>query len=676
MRSLLDSGFLLNFQHGSGPAQFVKSLEFRSSAYLLKPANHAIRYNGGVPLPPVKQTRMASDSSHSATTLIGELIVRDGPDRGTSRALLVPFTLLGSAEHCDLRILDFLVRPVHCAVSVTPDGPHLRSLGGTTLVNGVPTGERLLQSGDIVTVGPVNLEVHWYLPPAPLPNDQAIKPASLLHREPAAEAGGNGPPPRKIARMRRRLAHGRLTLLRERLALRTDTARQLLEVRELRTEGERLKIEAGMELTELRALRRRFLRQWRRYWRRKQEQFDTQRADLERERAEVIAHRQRVNDEYARFDAERTELTQAHDACRQRCQRLEHDLAERTADLVAREARLQEQQTQLARDAMLADQLRDEVRGLEARIQHLRSELPAPPPPVLPEVPPVAERTLVLEQLTQTLADQQRALQRQLTALADAQQVQDALAEELEQLAVQLVQREEVLSQAERFQHMKREQLECWQARLLDQQIAVEQREATVERQQRTTQRHDDDLDRLCQQWSERRRQELARLQAEAQQLAALRGHLAQQRQTLAQRDAELGQQIDRVAAEQRATGDDRAIQRWQARLAQRSARHSATLHTIRTEADALETLYAQTQQQLLALAALQRDFAEQQVAMDRSAHTQQRRLSEPLALVSEQQQALREAHGQIAELRDEVQRLTKLLEQRQPPRAEQRRAA
>src|SRR4051794_41571013 len=103
---------------------------------------------------------MLKQSSTCAEPLAGELIVRNGPDRGVSRSLLVPVTLVGSGENCDLRILDETVRPVHCAVSVTPDGPHLQSVGGVTPVNGVPSSARLLQSGDVVLIGPVELEVH------------------------------------------------------------------------------------------------------------------------------------------------------------------------------------------------------------------------------------------------------------------------------------------------------------------------------------------------------------------------------------------------------------------------------------------------------------------------------------------------------------------------------------
>src|SRR3954470_24174368 len=82
---------------------------------------------------------MIKQTSTSTEPIAGELIVRNGPDRGVSRSLLVPITLVGSAESCDLRILDETVRAVHCAISVTPDGPHLRSVGGLTPVNDRPS---------------------------------------------------------------------------------------------------------------------------------------------------------------------------------------------------------------------------------------------------------------------------------------------------------------------------------------------------------------------------------------------------------------------------------------------------------------------------------------------------------------------------------------------------------
>ena len=131
---------------------------------------------------------MIKQSSSPTEPLAGELIVRNGPDIGISRSLLVPVTLVGSGESCDLRILDETVRLVHCAISVTPDGPHLRSVGGMTPVNGVPSSSRLLQTGDVLLVGPVELEVFWRLPPSPTPTSGAAGIWARLHDLSADEA--------------------------------------------------------------------------------------------------------------------------------------------------------------------------------------------------------------------------------------------------------------------------------------------------------------------------------------------------------------------------------------------------------------------------------------------------------------------------------------------------------
>ncbi|MSR52477.1 MAG: FHA domain-containing protein [Gemmataceae bacterium] len=131
-----------------------------------------------------------ADRTRQYEVLTGELIVRSGPDQGVSRTLLVPVTLVGSHAKCDLRILDEKVRAVHCVISVTPDGPHLRSVGGTTTVEGQPTTSRLLKAGDMLTVGPVKLEVHWRLPPGPTTNSSAaMKRPKLASIQTASKAG-------------------------------------------------------------------------------------------------------------------------------------------------------------------------------------------------------------------------------------------------------------------------------------------------------------------------------------------------------------------------------------------------------------------------------------------------------------------------------------------------------
>lgn len=144
---------------------------------------------------------MSERNPQRSEPLAGELVVRTGPDRGISRSLLVPVTLIGSHENCDLRILEPDVRSVHCAVSVTPDGPHLRSVGGTTLVNGIPASGRLLRTGDVLTIGALDLEVHWRLPPGPTPNSMAVLPWSkLIDPTPDDPAGDPEPARRSAAR--------------------------------------------------------------------------------------------------------------------------------------------------------------------------------------------------------------------------------------------------------------------------------------------------------------------------------------------------------------------------------------------------------------------------------------------------------------------------------------------
>ena len=65
-------------------------------------------------------------------------------------------------------------------ISVTPDG------AASALRRRQDTGERhpdlsrLLHTGDVLTIGPLELEVHWRLPPGPTPNSSAIVPRPKL----------------------------------------------------------------------------------------------------------------------------------------------------------------------------------------------------------------------------------------------------------------------------------------------------------------------------------------------------------------------------------------------------------------------------------------------------------------------------------------------------------------
>ena len=61
------------------------------------------------------------------------------------------------------------MRPLHCLIVHDGDGLRVRRWADDTLVNGMPFDEARLEAGDILSVGPIDLEV--VLPP---PDEQAF----------------------------------------------------------------------------------------------------------------------------------------------------------------------------------------------------------------------------------------------------------------------------------------------------------------------------------------------------------------------------------------------------------------------------------------------------------------------------------------------------------------------
>lgn len=607
----------------------------------------------------------------------GELIVRNGVERGTSRPLLVPFTLVGSADHCDLRIIDFLVRPVHCAVSVTPDGPHLRSLGGsTTIVNGLPTQERLLQAGDIVTIGPIELEVHWYLPPAPLPSNHAIDPTTPQEADaPATNEGPGAWPAKKIARLRNRLAHGRLQLQRERQALRQDLAQQLIEVGELRTASENLKIEAVLELANLRKLRRQFLRQWKRYWRRRRLHVERAETQLARDQSDLEKSRQQFAEEYARFQAERGALQDAHDACRRRCQRLENELAEREQEITRREAAVDARERQQARERTAAQQLREEIAGLEARIQQLRAALPVTTPNLPPVVPSPTVRTPTLQALANDLADQQRVLTDQVHRFASIvtthTRTHADLSAELAELTTDLLRREHEQNQKNASLVEQQAHLTIWQTRLLDQQIDLEQQSQQVTHAEQRMARREARLTKLRARWATRRQTELTALRHELEQVALLRGHVEHQRALVDDRAVQLAQHAQALLLEQQASAQqgpriaqERLRRRLRVMRAKNEAVHASRRAEWQADADALTTLHTTVLERLSFLAGEQHEVASALAELDHRAVALQHAEAERLARLQEADAEQRLQERALADLRAEVARLTALLDQ------------
>ena len=91
----------------------------------------------------------------------GELAFRI---RGTSRdgqVVKIASTkcTVGSGARCTLRLRAVGVRPVHCLLLRSQDGTIARCWSGDTLLNGRYFGDAKLSPGDVLTVGPLELEV-------------------------------------------------------------------------------------------------------------------------------------------------------------------------------------------------------------------------------------------------------------------------------------------------------------------------------------------------------------------------------------------------------------------------------------------------------------------------------------------------------------------------------------
>src|SRR4051812_39912789 len=87
---------------------------------------------------------------------LGDLIVRNGRMSGARRALTAPFTLIGQAAGCEVRLNVEGVDPLHCVILQGLTGPVLRDLDSTTgtRVNGTRITASELHHGDVLDVGP------------------------------------------------------------------------------------------------------------------------------------------------------------------------------------------------------------------------------------------------------------------------------------------------------------------------------------------------------------------------------------------------------------------------------------------------------------------------------------------------------------------------------------------
>lgn len=93
---------------------------------------------------------------------MAELIIRSGKHQGKKLVVADAEVVIGRDESCRIRLASTEVSRRHCAIKLTDEGLRVRDLGSGngTLVNDVAIEEEtLLQPGDLIRVGPLELQV-------------------------------------------------------------------------------------------------------------------------------------------------------------------------------------------------------------------------------------------------------------------------------------------------------------------------------------------------------------------------------------------------------------------------------------------------------------------------------------------------------------------------------------
>lgn len=637
---------------------------------------------------------------HRAPKLPGELIVRNGPDRGVSRGLLVPLTLVGSGESCDLRILDPLVRHLHCVISVTPEGPHLRSVGGTTIVNQVPASSRLLQEGDLLAIGDVQLEVRWSLPPAPAPIGGAIPLAELASDdEPLTEAPPLAQPARKSARKQWGIVHERGKLFRERRRLIEETNEQREEVSDLRTQNEELRRAARQQLKDLRQLRLRFVRRWKRQWTAERLRMLQESERLNAERADFEAAKTAFESERDEIERDRRALSASLRVCRAKRAEMENELQSRRQELNDREHFQNLREEALRNEQSRYEEHRislgHEINALENRVRNLRESMPIPDVSISPpsSAPTVAEESLPLHLLAEDLADQRISLGELVThvarTLTDARTLGDDTLRELDAILRTTHDREESLRESARQLLSEEARLETWQARLLDSQIAREREDNHATAREERLGRREAGLETMLQEWQHRRQIELSEFQ---QELATAKTLAEQARETVRRmedREQDFEQRRTTLATRELAVemarqelgeADSESLTRHERKLAAlqetREAKLADQLNRLREAQAVMDAESRRIADQWSALAVLRRDFSRKQTQFDRKQYEAEMEAGDHVAGLLEIQAARALAERHAEELRGEISRLIRLTDQLMRETPDARRAA
>ncbi|MCA9114895.1 MAG: FHA domain-containing protein, partial [Planctomycetaceae bacterium] len=141
---------------------------------------------------PAGAAEQAASGEASSEDLSARLVFRQADRPPVVKDILRPTTVIGSADHCNVRLQAPGILPVHTVLTLDGSELLLRDIGSRqgTLVNGERVSRHRLTDGDTVQIGPFPFVVEASLPVDGATDRGHDAPSSPSATDPAATAGG------------------------------------------------------------------------------------------------------------------------------------------------------------------------------------------------------------------------------------------------------------------------------------------------------------------------------------------------------------------------------------------------------------------------------------------------------------------------------------------------------
>jgi len=564
------------------------------------------------------------------------LVMLDAEGERRTFPLAKPVTVIGRRAGCDLSIPHTGVSREHCQIEYRDGHLMVRDLGSSNGIqhNQQTVTEAQLAAGDVITVGPIHLQLRLDGEPADRnPPNSRIEDAGSITYSAAAIAAHQDYQTQQRARdqleqrtadldrrhdelsesrkqfesQRAELEHERQQLSEQAAAL--DNQRQTLQQQRKQLDQRAAELEASEQAVQ-----------------RDRHQLDHDRAELDRRRHEL-------DERSSQLEAHRAELNtlrqQLHDQDTERADdQAERDQLERQRiELVEQRQALDEQKQQLDQRAGQLDDERAELDEARQQVQQQRAELTPQRSQLEREQAELQNERADLDARRQEIAQQHAQLDTQREQLeADRRQ----LADEREKLAAD----REALDARARQLESDQARLEAEQAERAEQVVELEKQFTRAERQLQQAERRSESLDAREAEIEQARRALDEQKQAFEQSRQSDQSH----EQELTRRAAELDD-LQKQLETDRAAVDER-----QAELDRREDRLTRQL-------DQLPEHLQRLARQRLAVENLQQELDERQREVDQYLQRIERKQQQADA----EQRQLAEAHRQLDARRAEL---------------------